>query len=297
MKSHKNSSKVVVVNNSSKSSNSSPESKTTNYTVKSIKERKEIINEKNLLAYKKINLCRANLLKLALVDNNKKQQYFNNNNQILIIRHGIDITSSASFKLKSNEKNLFHFCSEIDSNLQIDSPENKKSKKLFDSEIKENRRNSAKVTFLDLFNTKRSFSNHKSEYSLKEKKIFADNLNILSNRLKNGNNNNYNSELDSLMQLTEIIKNNKIGIKKEKDQSKNILSSINCISKNDIGKLAIKSNFRSSSSTCSENNFTIKLNAVSPIVKMKEKISDNSLFKLIPCGTNKSNTGDMRKEK
>ena len=287
-----------MVNNSSKSSNSSPESKTTNYTVKSIKERKEIINEKNLLAYKKINLCRANLLKLALVDNNKKQQYFDNNNQILIIRHGIDITSSASFKFKSNEKNIFHFCSDIDSILQIESPENKKStKKLFDSEIKEKRRNSAKATYLDLFSTKKSFSNCKLEYSLEEKKIFADNLNILSNRLKNGNNNNYNSELDSLMQLTEIIKNNKIGIKKEKDQSKKILSSINCISKNDIGKLAIKSNFRSSSSTCSENNFTIKLNAVSPIVKMKEKISDNSLFKLIPCGTNKSNTGNMKKEK
>ena len=296
MKSTKNSSKVVA-NNSSKSSNSSPESMTTNYTTKSIKERKEIINEKNIIAYKKVNLCRANLLKLALFDNSKKQQYFNTNNQTLIIRHGVDITSSSSFKLKTNEKNLFNFCSDIDSNLHIESPENKKStKKLFDSEIREQRRNSAKPTYLDLFNSKRSFSNNKVEYTLEEKKVFADSLNKLSNNLRNGNKNN-TTELDNLMQLTEIIKNNKIAIKKEKDQSKKILSSINCTAKNELSKETIRSNFRSSSSACSENNFSINLKAISPTVKMKEKISDNSLFKLIPCGINKSNTGDMKKEK
>lgn len=296
MKSTKNSSKVIA-NNSSKSSNSSPESKTTNYTTKSIRERKEIINEKNIIAYKKINFCRANLLKLALLDNSKKQQFFNMNNQTLVIRHGVDITSSSSFKLKTNEKNLFHFCSDIDSSVHIESPDNKKStKKIFDSEIREQRRNSAKHTYLDLFNTKKSFSNSKVYYTLEEKKIFADSLNNLSNKLRNVNK-DYSMELDNLMQLTAIIKNNKIAIKKEKDQSKKILSSVNCLVKNELSKETIRSNFRSSSSACSENNFSITLKAISPTVKMKEKISDNSLFKLIPCGINKSNTSDMKKEK
>lgn len=105
--------------------------------------------------------------------------------------------------------------------------------------------------------------------------------------LSNEDVSHHHNQLEYLNSLDSIILNIKSNSKKSApDTSKN-------------------KDFRSASSAISENSISTlqnyekmdfpyaKDNLKSPAIKIKEKNSDNSLFKLIPCGTNKSKTGEV----